>query len=106
MSDTISNTVTGGLGANYLGIGASTRSSKDTVSIYLRAVSVLTGEILTSVTADKTIYSVSLDASILKYVGFNKLLQAEGGFSTNEPVTLCVNRPSSSGSTPSSWRGP
>jgi curli production assembly/transport component CsgG len=24
-------------------------------------------------------------------VGFNKLLQVEAGFSTNEPVTLCVN---------------
>ena len=87
-----SNTVTGGLGANYLGIGASTQYSKDTVSVYLRAVSVLSGEILASVAADKTIYSVSLDASILKYVGFNKLLQAEGGFSTNEPVTLCVKQ--------------
>ncbi len=87
-----SNTVTGGLGATYLGIGASTQYSKDTVSIYLRAVSVLTGEILASVTADKTIYSVSLDASILKYVGYNKLLQAEGGYSTNEPVTLCVKQ--------------
>jgi curli production assembly/transport component CsgG len=87
-----SNTVTGGLGANYLGIGATTQYSKDTVSIYIRAVSVLTGEILASVTADKTIYSVSLDASIFKYVGYNKLLQAEGGFSTNEPVTLCVKQ--------------
>jgi curli production assembly/transport component CsgG len=87
-----SATVTGGIGANYLGIGANTQYSKDTVSIYVRAVSVLTGEILTSVTADKTIYSVSLDGSIFKFVGFNKLLQAEGGFSTNEPVTLCVKQ--------------
>ena len=87
-----SNTVTGGLGANYLGIGANTQYSKDTVSVYVRAVSVLSGEVLASVTADKTIYSVSLDASILKYVGYNKLLQAEGGFSTNEPVTLCVKQ--------------
>ena len=87
-----SNTVTGGLGANYLGIGATTQYSKDTVSIYIRAVSVLSGEVLASVAADKTIYSVSLDTSIFKYVGFNKLLQAEGGFSTNEPVTLCVKQ--------------
>lgn len=87
-----SNTVTGGLGANYLGIGANTQYSKDTVSVYVRAVSVLSGEILVSVAADKTIYSVSLEASIMKFVGFNKLLQAEGGFSTNEPVTLCVKQ--------------
>ncbi len=87
-----SNTVTGGLGANYLGIGANAQYSKDTVSVYIRAVSVLSGEILTSVTADKTIYAVALDGSIFKYVGFNKLLQAEGGFTTNEPVTLCVKQ--------------
>jgi curli production assembly/transport component CsgG len=87
-----SNLITGGLGANYLGIGASVQYQKDTVTIYVRAVSVLTGEILTSVTAEKTIYSVSLDASIFKFVGFNQLLQAEGGFSTNEPVNLCVKQ--------------
>ena len=87
-----SNLITGGVGANYLGIGASVQYQKDTVSIYLRAVSVLSGEILTSVTAEKTIYSVSVDASIFRFVGFNKLLQAEGGFSTNEPVNLCVKQ--------------
>ena len=87
-----SNLVTGGLGANYLGIGASGQYQKDTVSIYIRAVSVLTGEILTSVTTEKTIYSVSLDASVFKFVSFNKLLQAEGGLSTNEPINLCVKQ--------------
>lgn len=87
-----SNVVTGGLGANYLGIGASGQYEKDTVSVYVRAVSVLSGEILTSVTAEKTIYSVSLDASVFKFVSFNKLLQAEGGFSTNEPINLCVEQ--------------
>jgi curli production assembly/transport component CsgG len=87
-----SDLITGGAGANYLGIGASIQYRKDTVSTYIRAVSVLSGEILTSVTTDKTIYSVSLDASIFKFVGFNQLLQAEGGFSSNEPVNLCVKQ--------------
>jgi curli production assembly/transport component CsgG len=87
-----SNVVTGGIGANYLGIGASGQYQKDTVSVYVRAVSVLSGEILTSVTTEKTIYSVSLDASVFKYVSFNKLLQAEGGLSTNEPINLCVKQ--------------
>jgi curli production assembly/transport component CsgG len=87
-----SNLVTGGIGANYLGVGASTQYQKDTVTVSLRVVSTLTGEILTAVDTTKTIYSVLVDASVFKFVGFNKLLQAEGGFSTNEPVTLCVTQ--------------
>ena len=87
-----SNLVTGGLGANYLGIGASTQYQKDTVSVSLRAVSTLTGEVLTAVDVSKTIYSVGVDASIFRFVGFNKLLQAELGFTTNEPVTLCLTQ--------------
>lgn len=87
-----SNTVTGGAGANYLGIGASVQYRKDTVTVALRAVSTLTGEVLTAVECSKTIFSTLLDASIFKFVDFNKLLQAELGFSTNEPVTLCVTQ--------------
>ena len=87
-----SNTVTGGAGANYLGIGASIQYRKDTVTVALRAVSTLTGEVLTAVECSKTIFSTLLDASIFKFVDFNKLLQAELGFSTNEPVTLCVTQ--------------
>jgi curli production assembly/transport component CsgG len=87
-----SNLITGGIGANYLGIGGSTQYQKDTVTVSLRVVSTLTGEILTAVDTTKTIYSVLLDASVFKFVGFNKLLQVEGGISTNEPVTLCVTQ--------------
>ncbi|HUO94381.1 MAG TPA: CsgG/HfaB family protein [Rhizomicrobium sp.] len=87
-----SNLVTGGLGANYLGIGASTQYSKDTVTVSLRSVSTLTGEVLTAVETSKTIYSVLFDGSVYRFVGFNKLLQAETGFSTNEPVTICVEQ--------------
>lgn len=87
-----SNNVTGGAGANYLGIGASVQYRKDTVTVALRAVSTLTGEVLTAVECSKTIFSTLLDASIFKFVDFNKLLQVEFGFSTNEPVTLCVTQ--------------
>jgi curli production assembly/transport component CsgG len=86
------NLITGGIGANYLGIGASTQYQKDTVTVSLRAVSTLTGEVLTAVDATKTIYSVAVDASVFRFVGFNKLLQVEGGLTTNEPVTLCVQQ--------------
>jgi curli production assembly/transport component CsgG len=84
--------LTGGAGANYLAIGASIQYRKDTVSVSLRAVSTLTGEVLTAVETTKTIYSVLVDGSAFKYVGFNKLLQVEAGFSTNEPVSVCVTQ--------------
>nr|WP_294543443.1 CsgG/HfaB family protein [uncultured Rhodopila sp.] len=86
------NTLTGGVGANFLGIGGSTQYRKDDVAVYLRVISVLTGEVLVSLTTEKTIYSVGLDGSVNKYVGYNKLLQVEAGFTTNEPGQLAVKQ--------------
>ncbi len=86
------NVLTGGAGATFLGIGGSTQYRRDNVAIYLRAVSVLSGEVLVAVTTEKTIYSVGLSGSVNKYVGFNKLLQAELGFTTNEPGQLAVRQ--------------
>jgi curli production assembly/transport component CsgG len=87
-----SDLLTGGVGANYLGIGGNVQYRKDTVTVSLRTVSTLSGEVLTATEASKTIYSVQLDFSVFKFVSFNKLLQAEAGFSTNEPVTICVTQ--------------
>ena len=87
-----SNVLTGGLGATYLGIGGSTQYRRDNVAVYLRAVSVLTGEVLVSVTTDKSIYSVSINGGVNKFVGFNQLLQIEAGVTTNEPVQLAVRQ--------------
>lgn len=86
------NTVTGGAGAAFLGIGAHTEYRQDTVTVYLRAVSVRTGEVLTTVTASKTIASKSLGASAFKFVAFKKLLEAEAGFTTNEPDHLALQQ--------------
>jgi curli production assembly/transport component CsgG len=87
-----SNTVTGGAGAAFLGIGGRTEYRQDTVTVYLRAVSVRTGEVLTTVTASKTIASRSLGANAFKYVAFKELLQAEAGFTTNEPDQLALQQ--------------
>lgn len=87
-----SNTVTGGAGAAFLGIGARTEFRQDTVTVYLRAVSVRTGEVLTTVTASKTIASRSLGANAFKYIAFKELLQAEAGFTTNEPDQLALQQ--------------
>lgn len=86
------NTVTGGAGAGFLGIGGRTEYRQDTVTVYLRAVSVRTGEVLTSVTASKTIASQALGASAFKFVAFKELLEAEIGYTTNEPDQLALQQ--------------
>ncbi|HWA62371.1 MAG TPA: CsgG/HfaB family protein, partial [Caulobacteraceae bacterium] len=86
------NTVTGGIGATWLGIGGNAKYQQDTVTVYLRAVSVKTGEVLTSVTASKTITSYAVDANVFRYVGSNSLLETENGFTTNEPAMLAMQQ--------------
>jgi curli production assembly/transport component CsgG len=86
------NTVTGGAGAAFLGIGARTEYRQDTVTVYLRAVSVRTGEVLANVTASKTIASQSLGASAFKFVAFRELLEAEVGITSNEPDQIALQQ--------------
>ena len=101
-----SNVVTGGIGANVLGIGANINYRRDTVAVYLRAVSVLSGEVLLSVTTDKTIYSTGLQGSANRFVSFNSLFQFEAGFTTNEPGSSPCGRQSRSLSMRRSWKVP
>ncbi len=86
------NTLTGGAGAGFLGISARTEYRQDTVTVYLRAVSVRTGEVLTSVTASKTIASYGLGGGAFRYVGFKELLEAEAGMAVNEPDQLALQQ--------------
>ena len=86
------NTVTGGAGAAFLGIGGHTDYRQDTVTVYLRAVSVRTGEVLTSVTASKTIASKAISANMFKFVAFKELLEAEAGITTNEPDQVALQQ--------------
>jgi curli production assembly/transport component CsgG len=86
------NTVTGGAGAAFLGIGARTEYRQDTVTVYLRAVSVRTGEVLANVTTSKTIASQALGASAFKFVAFRELLEAEAGFTSNEPDQVALQQ--------------
>lgn len=84
------NLLTGGLGARYLGIGGNTEFQRDTVTIVLRAVAVQDGRVLKSVQTSKTIFSVKVDASVFRYIGFKDLLEAEAGFTSNEPPQMAV----------------
>lgn len=86
------NTVTGGAGAAFLGIGAKTEYRQDTVTVYLRAVSVRTGEVLANVTSSKTIASQAIGASAFKFVAFRQLLEAEAGITSNEPDQVALQQ--------------
>lgn len=85
-----SNVRTGGAGAEYFGIGASGKYQVDQVTVNLRAVEISTGEILANVTTTKTIYSKELRAGVYRFIDFSRLLEAEAGVTTNEPVQMAV----------------
>jgi curli production assembly/transport component CsgG len=86
------NVITGGAGANFLNIGGDVQYRQDTVTIAMRVISVQSGEILTSITTTKTVYSVALRANVYKFVSIDKLLQAEAGVTRTEPTQLAVRQ--------------
>ncbi len=70
--------------------GARAQYRVDQVTVNLRAVDVRTGQVLANVMTSKTIYSVGRSAGVFKFIEFKKLLEAEVGYTTNEPAQLCV----------------
>ena len=85
-----SNVMTGGIGARYFGIGASSQYRQDRITIYLRAVSTLNGEIMKTVYTSKTILSTSVNGNFFRYIDLERLLESEVGVTQNEPVQLAV----------------
>jgi curli production assembly/transport component CsgG len=85
-----SDETTGGIGANYLGVGVDTQYRQDIITVALRAVSVQSGRVLASVTTTKTIYSVQVHSSAFAFAAVDEILQAELGFTKNSPATLGV----------------
>ena len=86
------NTQTGGLGARLLGIGGSSEFRQDTVTVYLRAISTQSGEILESINVSKTIFSVALRADVFRFVSSDEILELEGGITSNEPEHVAVKQ--------------
>jgi len=81
-----SNTLTGGTGARWLGIGAQTAYTQDLVVISLRLVSVQTGEVLTTVTVEKNLLSTADGVTALRF--FNQATKAfefDSSQTFNEP---------------------
>jgi len=87
-----SNTKTGGFGAEYFGIGASELYREDAISVYMRAIDVRTGQVLVSVSTSKTVLSTEARAGFFRYVSFKRLAEAEAGYTSNEPMHICVKQ--------------
>lgn len=82
------NIETGGWGARYLGIGMSQAYRRDIVTVHLRAVSTLTGEILLNVQTSKTILSIADGYDVFKFIDMDtQLVEIEDGMTENESVT-------------------
>jgi curli production assembly/transport component CsgG len=87
-----SNTLTGGVGARFMGIGGDVEYRQNTVTVNLRAISVKTGEVLANVTVEKTIAAVGLQGGAFRFVDFDQLLEVEAGITNNEPGTMALRR--------------
>lgn len=85
-----SNVKSGGVGARYFGIGADTQYQLDQIAVNLRVVNVSTGEILSSVNTSKTILSYEVQAGVFRFIDYQRLLEGEIGYTSNEPVMLCL----------------
>lgn len=83
---------TGGAGARFLGIGASTEYREDVVSVYLRAVSSQTGEVWHTVMAGKRVYSVKIRGDMFRYVSRGDILELEAGIAQNEPRLVALEQ--------------
>ena len=82
------NIETGGRGARYLGIGTSSAYRRDIVTVHLRAVSTLTGEILLNVQTSKTILAIADGYDVFKFIDMDtQLVEIEDGMTENESVT-------------------
>lgn len=93
-----SNTITGGSGMRLFGIGASTQYQSDTVTVTLRTVSVSTGEVLTTVTVQKTVLSYMDKVTLLRFIGDGTslganatALEGEIGGSINESINKAID---------------
>jgi curli production assembly/transport component CsgG len=84
------NVYTGGAGVRYFGSDASAQYREDRVTIYLRAVSTSNGMILKTVYTTKSILSQEVSVGVFRYVKFKRLLEAETGYTYNEPTEMAI----------------
>jgi curli production assembly/transport component CsgG len=81
----------GGRGARTLGVGVRRQYRQDVVTISMRAISVLTGEVLLNVQTRKTVFSYGTGGDVFKYIEEGtQLVEFEDGLGNNESVTYAV----------------
>lgn len=86
-----SNVKTGGNGVRYLGIGPNTQYIEDQVTINMRLVSVQTGEVLTSVTVQKTLLSSSEGITAFKFFNLGtNAFELDSQQTTNEAGSYAI----------------
>jgi len=84
-------TESAGIGARYLGLGASRKVRRDQITISLRTVSVSTGRILTEVLVTKSVFSASLDNDVFRFISEGtELIEIEGGSVANEAMSIAL----------------
>lgn len=81
---------TGGIGVRYLGISSSEQYRVDQVTVNLRAIDIRSGRVLVSVLTTKSLLSREVQAGVFRFIEFKKLLEADAGYTTNEPAQLCL----------------
>jgi len=92
-----SNTQTGGAGFGILGVSASTAYREDRVTISMRLIDIDDGLILHNIVSTKRIFSRKLDGGIFSFIDSDEILEAEVGFSVNEPQHIAVTEAIESG---------
>jgi curli production assembly/transport component CsgG len=86
-----SDTAAGGVGARFLGVGASTEYRVDTVTVVMRLVSVNSGKVLMSIATEKSIASYRSSTDVFKFIDLGQEnIEVENGYSVNEPVNYAV----------------
>ncbi|MFA8449230.1 MAG: CsgG/HfaB family protein [Bacteroidales bacterium] len=84
------NVMTGGVGLKYFGAGGAAQYREDRVTVYLRAISTQSGEILKTVRTTKSILSQKIDGGLFRFIKYKRLLEFETGFTYNEPSEMAV----------------
>ena len=85
------NMESGGRGGRYLGVGRKTMYRRDVVTVSLRGISTLTGEVLLNVQTRKTILSYGEGMDVFRFIDMDtELIEFEDGVAKNESVTVAT----------------
>jgi curli production assembly/transport component CsgG len=85
------NLGTGGIGGRFLGIGLNTQYRIDEVTVALRAVLVMTGQVLLNVITTKQVFSTATGFDTFRFTeNGTELVEIEAGIARNETATYAT----------------